>query len=304
MTVTESLTRRRIPFRRSGSDPNEIALQCPFCPETRGVEDRMMGFHLNVRSGAGHCWHADCGWKSRFAAPAILRKLHAETDTEDGGSEQIREAVEPVKLPADFSLLAKAYDDLDRIARNYLLKRGVTRKQIAQHRIGVSYVGTYAYRIIFPVTEGKTLRAIVARDFTGQSKRRYLNSAGDAYLWNFNPDADEVILAEGIFKALRITTATDKPAGALLGHNFTDTKLHQIVHSKCRHIILWPDPDRVGRRGVMAVAHKLKEDWKGEVSVIWPVTAPADEMSLEDLRETVLCRQTYGWVIQGKILQK
>jgi DNA primase len=262
----------------------------------------MMGFHLNVQSGAGHCWHADCGWKSRHAAPLLLRKLRAEAAT-DGAGVEVPEESEPVRLPEDFARLSKPADSLDRRAVNYLLKRGVTRQQILRHRIGVSYVGTYAYRIIFPVIVDKTLRAIVARDFTGRSKRRYLNSAGDAWLWNFDPAAKEIILAEGIFKALRITTATGMPAGALLGHNFTDTKLRQIRDSACRHVILWPDPDRVGRRGAMAVAGKLKEEWRGKVSIIWPVTTPADETPLDELRRMAAQPQLYNWFLQAQILQ-
>jgi hypothetical protein len=189
-------------------------------------------------------------------------------------------------LPADFQVLTRAYDDLDYQAQQYLQRRGVTPTQIKQYRIGVSYSGRYAYRILFPIyAEGK-LRGVNARDFTGHQQPKYLLSSGEKYLYGFNPKAHTVILSEGVIKALRIAqVASNACSAALLGHHLTETQLGQLEQSSCQHAIVYPDPERVGYAGAAAVAARLVEHWQKEnaqkkVSVVRFVTTPADDAPL------------------------
>jgi len=296
MTLLDALSRRKIRFRRSGS---EIQVNCPWCLENRGEADTSFCFHLNVRSGAGHCWHASCGYKGRHVIPALLRQLNIQARVDTDAVEQPEPIAEPVELPDDFQVLTKATDDLDLKARRYLLHdRGITMEQIGRYRIGISYTGRYAYRIIMPVWVDKKLRGIVARDFTGRQQPKYLNSKGDKYLFGFDANAETVVLAEGIFKALRLQQA-GWPAAALLGHDLTDIQLEQLQNSKCQKAILFPDPDPVGRQGVIHIADKLANAWSGKVEVVWPVVLPADEMPLEALRGVQI--QPFNWAVSQRL---
>ena len=302
MTFQEILYRRRIPFRQSASDRNEIHLNCPFCPERRGERDYNFCLHINVLNGAGHCWHASCDFKGRHILFLVLRKLSIQTDELTSGGDVEETPPEPVTLPRDFQLLTKAYDNLDRQALNYLLKRGITREQIAENKIGVSYSGNLAYRIIFPVLVGKELKGIVARDFTGNQQPKYLNSKGDKYLYHFDPKAEVCILSEGVFKALRIARVTGANSAALLGHDLTPVQLDQLQKSSCRRLILWPDPDLVGRKGVLGIIEKLSDLWDGTLEVVWPIRTPADEMTLEDLGTSLNHIEINSWSLHQKVL--
>ena len=280
MTFVDSLIRSRIPHRRTG---HEVSLNCPFCPKNRGVVDFKYGCHVNTNSGAGKCWHTQCGWKSWRAITEVLLELRMSTEVDGVDAPVIHE---PVKLPRDFLPLTKAYDDLDRAALRYVRKRGISPRQIRERGFGVSYIDKYAYRIVMPVYVKRELKAIVARDFTGRQEPKYLNSKGEKYLFGFDPEEKTVVLAEGIFKALRIELS-GRPAAALLGHDITPIQIEQLKDSRCEKVVFWPDVDLVGRRGVHEAAIKLLDTtWKGTVEVAWPVTKPADEMTLEELRDT------------------
>ena len=300
MTFLDALTRARVRYRRAGGD--EICLCCPFCQANRGEPDNEFRFNVNIKTGAGHCWHSGCGFKSRNSVFAILRELHVEGAFQLDG-EQPAQAVpqEPVTLPRDFQPLTRVVDDLDRTALNYILKRGVTREQIAEHRIGVSYGGRYGYRVVFPVMEGKMLRGIVARDFTGTQTPKYLNSPGDKWFWGFDSEAETVVLAEGIIKALKIRTATGISAAALLGHALTVPQRQQLDRSQCKHVVLWPDPDRVGRQGVCKIADDLVGSWPGAVSVVWPVAKPADDMTMAEIQDAWKNVTPYTWTVCQKM---
>lgn len=225
-----------------------------------------------------------CEWKSSRAIPYFLKALRiAEVPT---GFEVRQEdvAIERTELPADFRLLCDPIDDLDRQAKDYLSKRGVSDLQMRKHRVGVSYVGRYAYRILFTAWDKGELVSINARDFTGRRIPKYLNSRGDKGIFAFDLTAKQVVLCEGAIKALRVRRSMHTSAGALLGSTLTDRQLKQISDSACEEIVLYPDPDAPGIAGVVKIADKLRESWGGSVKVAWPIDLPADEADLPDIR--------------------
>ncbi len=288
MTFRDALSRSGVPFRTSTTDPSEITLCCPFCSGRGESSDTRFRLGVNTQTGLAHCFN--CGWKSHSSLRRILSQLGSRevVDTSEPSLEEKPESKSPICLPADFSVLTQCYDESDKEAIQYLLKRGVTRKQIQQNQIGVSCVGQYAHRIVFPVWEGKNLRGFVARDLTGRSSVRYLNSVGDKYLYNYQRPAPKVLLSEGIFKALRLERAVhrvraDFQSMALLGHDITDTQLDQLDKAKCEKVVLWPDPDTVGRRGMVKVAYKLAEAGI-QVWIQKDARVPADVASIETLQ--------------------
>ncbi len=72
--------------------------------------------------------------------------------------------------------------------------------------------------------------------------------------------------------------------------------------SKCERIILYPDADAVGKRGVVKIADKLSEGWKGEVLLAHPVTTPADDAPLADVKGLLLDPLPYSWSTRQKML--
>jgi hypothetical protein len=233
----------------------------------------------------GRCLH--CDWKHRYAAAIVLKKLGVVADDLRPEKEAAHQESIVVRLPEDFQLLAHAHDDLDRQARRYILSRGVTPDQVRQRRIGVSYTGRYAYRIIFPIYTGLRLRGFNARDFTGQQQPKYLLSPGPKHLYGFDPKAETVVLSEGVIKALRIAQTTEWGSAALLGRHLTDVQLKQIQDSAAKRIVFYPDAEGVGRRSALAAAEKLAENWAGEIHIVHPVKRPPDDAPLEEISENL-----------------
>lgn len=299
MTLPQALLKRGIRLRVTSEW--KVHLNCPFCVERGKPVDTKQRLCIHTRERWGKCVH--CGWKSRNAAFPVLRQLGILDHVEGFDREESKGETPPPELPSDFSVLTRVYDDLDKQARDYLLKRGVTHSQIAECKIGVSYSGRFAYRILFPVWKGSELRGINARSFTDTAGPKYLLNAGEKYLFHFDPDRATTVLSEGCFKALRIARVTEWGSAALLGHDLTDKQLEQIKSSKCERIVLYPDIDDVGRRGFLHVADKLAENWSGEVLFVWPVKLPADDAPLEDLRELLTNPLSYSLEVRRSVLQ-
>jgi len=301
MTFQEALLRRGIRFRSSSGDRQKTHLNCPFCSQRGKAPDTQFHLCVHSRQGWGRCVY--CNWKHRYAILPVLKALGVPDTVTGAELDTLAEKQEVVTLPKDFIPLTRVYDELDLQARNYVLKRGITAEQIKNGRIGVSYSGRYAYRILFPVYVDSELKAINARDFTGTQKPKYLLSRGDKYLYRFDPKQETIVFSEGVIKALRIEQVTSFGSSALLGHDLTDPQLEQLQNSACKHAILFPDPDAVGRQGVAKIAEKLREQWGKKISIVTKAETPADELPLENLRETIKsnCRE-YDWVLRQRLL--
>jgi hypothetical protein len=278
----------------------EIALCCPFCLETRREQDTEYCLHVNAGSGAGKCWHRSCGWKSRYAVVAVLHKLRIGFAVE--GFEAPSQAPAEVRLPEDFTLLHRATDNLDKQALWYVLRRGITKEQVKNSKLGVSFSGRYAYRVIFPALVGGKLKAFTARDFTGTSKVRYLGTPGDKWLFRFDSKAETIVLSEGVFKALRIAQVTSWGSASILGHAISSTQLEQIKSSGVKRVMLYPDPDAVGVAGFLNIAEKLIQEWGGEVLIAETVKTPADEDPLETLQKNLQNLAPYSWTLKQRLL--
>jgi DNA primase len=230
----------------------------------------------------------------------VLHKLRINLSVE--GFEEKREAPAAVRLPEDFALLYKATDDLDKQALRYVLRRGITKEQVKDSKLGVSFSGRYAYRVIFPALAGGKLKAFTARDFTGTSKVRYLGTPGDKWLFRFDSKAETIVLSEGVFKALRIAQVTSWGSASLLGHAISSPQLEQIKSSGVKRVMLYPDPDAVGVAGFLNIAEKLIQEWGGKVLIAETVENPADEDPLETLQKNLQNLTPYSWSLKYRLL--
>lgn len=262
MNFLAVLKRKNIEFKVSPTDPAEIQVCCPFCVQRGYSPDTRYRLGLNVRKNMGHCFN--CEWGSRKAVTYIAKLFNlGDVDTSDFSKEE-KKVHSDVHLPEDFCRLWKKgkrpFGALYKKAFDYLINRGVSISQIENHRIGVSLIGDYAYRIVFPVYFKRKLVGLVCRDFTGQSDLRYKNSVGDKFLYNARsyPTSDTAILSEGIFDCLSIERALPTfDSIALLGHSLTpETEAYLL--QKYKKLIVWSDPDVAGLMGSIKIAESFR----------------------------------------------
>jgi DNA primase len=296
MTLREVLIRHGIPFKMGQHD--NLRLNCLFCQENGHPPDTRFLLSIKLTNGAAHCFH--CSFRTKSSGFLLIkRKLRIEAAIDGETITQV-ESTEKPQLPEDYQVLDHSGSDLDSMAIHYLRKRGITTQQIARKRIGISLMGKFAYRAIFPVWFQKELKGIVGRDFTGQQEPKYLNSRGEKGLYNWGI-AERVLLSEGVFKALRIERLeTGFRSMATLGRSITDFQIEQLKAAGCKEVVVWPDPDRPGRQGVVDIANKLTEE--GFITgVVWPIYQAADEEPLETMRSTWQRVEGYSWLLRQRI---
>lgn len=306
MTFVDILVLRHIRFHRT-SKATEVAVNCPFCTERGRDEDKYYKLGINMVTGEGHCFR--CGWATKkYALRAFLSKLgeHAAMEDLEGVEAATPEKKVKPKLPKDYEplTLEDAHDDLTGGAWKYLKDRGISDMQILRNGIGVSMSGKYAYRIIFPVRlEGK-LKGFVARDYTGRSSIRYLNSLGEKSLYNLMKPTPRktVILSEGVFKALRIERATGTRSSAVLGNTITEEQVQQLLAFGYERVVFWPDHDSAGIKGLLESSNRLI-DCGLRVSVIYPIPdTPADDLPIPDIRQTYLDHVVpFDWALRMRV---
>lgn len=286
MTITEQLRRRGILFRLCGQ---ELNVCCPFCSEHGETADTRYRLGINLQSNLGHCFN--CGWSSRYALQAYTKRIRVDGVSVPAG---VGPSVAPqIQLPADYHCLTTIRDELDQLAVVYLEKRMVSARQIRVFQIGVSFSGRYAWRIVFPLRWRKELRGFLARDFSGRQQAKYLNETGMVRSVFGLPDqAEEVVLFEGAFKALRAGRVLPVPCCAVLGNRITDGQVDQLQESGVRGVYYWPDPDGPGSRGARQSMMTLQK--RGiRVQLVWP-SVYADEVGLPEIKKVWLNKQGFG----------
>lgn len=285
MTLLEYLVTRNIPFHRHSSKPNEIWVCCPIC------QDGKFRLGINLSRNLAHCFNGGCAFRSRKATSAFAYHFGIAELGQDHISNEPQH-IEKVRWPEDFTRLYEAGDRLLKQARSYALARGVDRAVARQWRVGASFTGRYAYRVVFPVI-AKKLIGIVARDFTGCQEPKYLMNSGPKHIWGARKTA-EIVLAEGVFKALALERSLNLPGGALLGHTVTPEMLDELEHYGVRRVFLWPDPDRAGVTGIV----KLYEAFHARGFACYLPSKlpqkPADESPGEQISKDAVFVPGYG----------
>ncbi len=252
MTFLEFLSSQGVAFKRHSWKPNEVWICCPFC------NDERYRLGVNIASGMGHCFNGTCNFRARNVSQAFATRFRVTLADQDTVDPQETPKVS-VHLPDDFERLTEqSIDPLFRRAKKYAYRRGLTDLLAKRWRVGVSLSGRYSYRVIFPIFYERQLVGMVGRDFTGTQTPKYLMSSGKKFIWGARAKA-ELVLAEGIFKAINIEKATGLPAGAMLGHTITQEMQEQLNELGVRRILIWPDPDRAGVLGLSRVCNQLQE---------------------------------------------
>lgn len=103
----------------------------------------------------------------------------------------------------------------------------------------------YEGRVIFPLIYEKKVYGLIARDFTGESKLKVLNSDNfpkSEFVWNLNnvKDSDDIIITEGITSAVKCGLSRSV---ATLGKAVSDSQLLKIAESGAKNAYVCLDPD-------------------------------------------------------------
>jgi DNA primase len=160
-----------------------------------------------------------------------------------------------------FQLPKFASEKLPAPHMRYLSNRGFNPLRISrEHKILACYtVGKYRHRIIIPILLNGTIVNFIARDITGQAKRKYLMSPnglihGNSLLYNLDKAGSSVVLVEGVFDAWRI----GRGAVATLGTKVSEAKINLLVkhRPKLKRVLVAFDED--AQRQANKLAIKLK----------------------------------------------
>jgi len=245
---------------------------CPFCIERIGKEDDDQSFGIQEGTGAYHCFK--CKIKGRLKNPPEWFPI-------DELFEEMIEYVEEFDPPPFFEplylkrgLTSSKYAD----ARQHLIDRGLPDTDLwAYAELGACLRGRMFGRVVAPIrTETCTWTGYVGRDFTGDSKAKYLyprdmdrhSQLYEQFLLNDEEDDRPLLIVEGVFDALPYFGR----ACAVLGKP-TDEHVQTIVQTETQRRIAvaldgdaWSEGESLAYRlrlhGVNAQALRLppKED--------------------------------------------
>lgn len=213
-------------IRYTGSE-SEIHICCPVCGETR------YRLYINLTTGQIYCHN--CQFKgtvvnliqfiegisytaARERFNIFKGNIILPDNVEDAlekrlmGKEVPEVQKRSVPLPEEFQLISSSTNMVAQRAERYLVKRGITQKQIDQHRIGICATGQYANRIIIPIYQDGELKFWVARAMSSKVKLKERSPSNLFYQYGkseviFNLDQaaskyHSAVISEGIFDAL------------------------------------------------------------------------------------------------------
>ena len=230
---------------------DEHLYSCPFC------DHHKKKLSVNFAKGYFKCWVCDTRGKNLYR---IVRKFGTYDQRQkwlefDGRLDlsefdklfaALNDEVEEqtVDLPDEFiSLCNKHLPRSSKIAFDYLLSRGITKKDILRWKGGYCDKGRYSGRIVIPsFNNNGFVNYFIARSYVGHRKR-YLNPpCGRDIVFNeLYMDWDEpVTLVEGVFDAI---VAGDNSIPLLGSTLREDSKLFQAIVLNDVPVYLGLDPD-------------------------------------------------------------
>ena len=182
--------------------------------------------------------------------------------------------------------------------RRYIMKRGVTQKQLRIHEVGATRDDDYyRCRVVFPVRYGKMLCGFVGRDWTNEQEPKYKNSRGVKAVYNLRTDYPQgtkmVILFEGVLKALAAERAFDYQICCASSLGYAVTPEQTVELKQFDEVVLFPDPDVPGMKGFLGAAENIGPLVK-KVTMVrpWP-SKQADDMTSEEILAVV---ENRSWI--------
>jgi DNA primase len=190
------------------------------------------------------------------------------------------------------------FDPLDawvRPAREYLLKRHITREQVERWHIGYAVDGRLAGRIVIPVFDSRGRPAsYMARTFVDHP-RRYMGpdeakerpDLGAVFGEQHWPQIDlrgVIIVTEGAINGLACERVSKLPIAALAGSSIRLTHLMKIATFK--RVLILTDPDPAGDKAADEISGALSRH-ATTLRVRLPVGMDADGVPPHQLKDEI-----------------
>lgn len=283
------LSERRVDYKETQQSGGlEFIADCPFC------NDNKKHFGMHAATGVWNCFK--CGQNGSIfsflqihddVSPArakyiihgmlgntyvdknsvrkFLDQLEEEEKEMGQAKEKLSHESKTLELPTTYTLLSKCMESPNPMEIQAFLywldKRQFPPADLQTYKIGYCNYGKYAGRIIIPIYHNKRLLYFVARDFTGQAIKRYLNPAISTNNIIFNLERASknkhcVILTEGVFDAIRI----GKNAVSLLGKILHAGQKQMLLKQEFEEFVICFDPvckDPAILESVYKIAHSL-----------------------------------------------
>jgi hypothetical protein len=248
---------RDIHVSRDGSD---CAVPCPNCktPDKKKLS-------INVETWKYHCWV--CGIKGSNLRSVLKEYFSPETVSafreRFGGNEDeiVSESipVDVVTMPEGVipvAMVANAKNPNYRACYNYLMKRGLTERDLWYWKICVSKENRFERRVIIPSFDSDgDLNYYVSRSIDKDTKPRYINSKANKTEIIFNDLmidwTQPISIVEGVFDAINL----GQNAIPILGSYLPQTAaLFAKIVANNSSVVLALDPD------VQDKSHKIASD--------------------------------------------
>jgi DNA primase len=246
------------------SEETRVRVQCPFC------NDRSYHLYILLSEGLPYCHR--CNYSPRGPIKFIsdlerisvgeVAKWADENATLIGNP--VQEILESIlsedndeiadvsfgsmNLGVEFASIIQqtgipSVDKQIQAAYEYLEGRSLVRRQVESFDIRYCYEGPFSGRIVVPCYFGGEVVTFVARDLSGLDKRKYLNPKGTKqsdFLFNYdNVNSDWVILTEGVFDAINVSTVA--PVVASFGKKLSQAQTSLL--GKFKKVIFYWDKD-------------------------------------------------------------
>lgn len=289
---------------------SEYLFTCPYCNHHKKK------FSVNFDMGAYKCWVCDIRGRDirrvlrRFGSFSQLKqwdsicgvidhsKLEFDLFPEEHSVEE-----QVISLPNELKTLTGKTSVVDNIPFSYLQKRGLTKTDIINFKIGYCSEGEYEGRIIIPSFNlDGYVNFFIARSYTGHWMRyKNPNVSRDIIFNELSIDWDsDVVLVEGVFDAIFAGNAV-----ALLGSTLReDSKLFQHIIKYDSSIFIALDPDAEDK--AMKIARTLLkydvEVWKIDLPKGEDVSSIGKEAFAELKKSAVLMRDNQDWILKRKLM--
>jgi DNA primase len=252
----------------TSSDEDEHSANCPLCDDTRGR------LYVNSTTGLGWCHNCDTSFNSLKAvmtfaglgkADAMEMIRECETDLNEDrlyklantdlyADRRNKTVIKPL-LEAESPDFAVAlgpkihyrWEDNDHVkaAIEYLEGRGVSRKQMGRNHIhAIVYGKKYEGRVAIPVIMDGKAYSWVYRAVDPDAEKKVVNAKGNQqrrllYNWDRASTYKNIVVAEGVFDALRIGPM----AVATFGKKISDAQAALLSTKKFESITVCFDQD-------------------------------------------------------------
>lgn len=295
---------------RMSARGENIAVQCPECKASDKAKKKLS---IRLDDDLNHCWV--CGWSDCNLMRLLLK--HAQRDQVETYKRAFLPSANKKKsddspivmpmIPQGFKSLYRHFDSSDpdiKAALRYVLNRGLAKKDLAYHLLGISDAYECRRRVIMPSfdAEGR-LNFVVTRaiDSSVPSYAKYVNSKNSKTDIVFNELkidwTKELVIVEGPFDLMKCPENSTCLLGSELNESYL---LFSRIFEHGTPVVLCLDGD--ARRKARMIAQRLMSFDLPVKMCAMPDGADPGSMSKEQMSEII--SQAKPWSRENDLLER